>query len=244
MKVIPPIMATWMLKHLVLGDRNEALEGDLLEEFHRRRSATWYWRQVLGAMLLSYSNVLRTGWVVIWTIVFAVSWVYGLYEITRLIAHSPVQVPFGNWIRREPYHGWPILFPEVMVAFIAAALAVYLVLTRNLTLRAFTVGFGVGAAGQVIMLVLLLHRFAFFDPLSRALNPPLDYLFAHARAEHWDVRFWVHIYGVLQLSLPLLAAICATKVRRSILRRLPGAVATSIRNVMLGSPKQAPCDRS
>jgi hypothetical protein len=42
MKVIPPTIATWMLKHLVWGGRNEALEGDLLEEFQRRRSATWY----------------------------------------------------------------------------------------------------------------------------------------------------------------------------------------------------------
>ena len=33
MNLIPPTIATWMLKHLVLGNRNEALEGDLLEEF-------------------------------------------------------------------------------------------------------------------------------------------------------------------------------------------------------------------
>jgi hypothetical protein len=231
-----------MLKHLVLGNRNEALEGDLLEEFHQRRSASWYWRQVLRAMLLSYSNVLWTGWVVIWTVVFAVFWVYGLYEITRLIAHSPVQVPFGNWIRREPV--WPILFPEVMVAFIAAPLAVYLVLTRNLTLRAFTVGFGVGAAGHVILLLLSSHRYPFFDPLSRALITPLGYLLACARAEHWDARFWLQMYEALQWSLPLLSAICATKANKSALRRLPGAIATSIRNVMLGSPRQVPCDHS
>jgi len=42
MILIPPALATWMLKHLVLGKRNEALEGDLLEEFQRRRSASWY----------------------------------------------------------------------------------------------------------------------------------------------------------------------------------------------------------
>ena len=243
MTLIPPTIATWMLKHLVLGNRNEALEGDLLEELHQRRSASWYWRQVLRAILLSYSNVLRTGWIVIWTVAFAVFWIYGLYEITRLIAHSPVQVPFGNWIRRGPYHGWPILFPEVMVAFIAAALAVYLVLTRNLTLRAFTVGFGVGAAGHVILLLLSSHRFPFFDPLSRALITPLDYLLACARAEHWDVGSWLHMYEVFQWSLPLLAAICATKANKSALRRLPGAIATTIRNVMLGSPGEAPCDQ-
>lgn len=40
MKLVPPTTATWMLEHLLLGKRNEALEGDLFEEFQRRRSAT------------------------------------------------------------------------------------------------------------------------------------------------------------------------------------------------------------
>jgi hypothetical protein len=63
------------------------------------------------------------------------------------------------------------------------------------------------------------------------------------RAEHWDVSLWLHRYEVLQLSFPLLAAICATKANKSVLRRLPGAVAITIRNVMLGSPGEAPCDQ-
>jgi hypothetical protein len=40
----PPIVATWVLAHF--GNRNEALAGDLVEEYRRGRSVAWYWRQV------------------------------------------------------------------------------------------------------------------------------------------------------------------------------------------------------
>jgi len=48
----PPSLATWMLEHLVPGERNEALDGDLLEEFHCGRSTVWYWRQALAAIAI------------------------------------------------------------------------------------------------------------------------------------------------------------------------------------------------
>ena len=35
-------LATWMLEHLAFGSDNEALCGDLLEEFQLGRSAAWY----------------------------------------------------------------------------------------------------------------------------------------------------------------------------------------------------------
>ena len=242
MKLIPPTTATWVLKHLVLGTRNEALEGDLLEEFHRRRSAGWYWRQVLRAVLLSFSNTLWSGWAVIWTVLFAGFWVCGLYEFTLLTAHSPFQRAFGDWLRLEPFHGYPIWMAEGIISYIAVPLAVYLALTQNLTLRAFTVGLGVGAAGLVIIMSAPFHQFPFSPSLYRALNTFLDYLVAYARAEHWNVGLWVQRYEASRLSLALLAGIGATKVKRSALQRLPGAVATTIKNAMLGIPSQAPCD--
>lgn len=48
----PPSLATWMLQHCIPGRSNEALAGDLLEEFRAGRSITWYWRQVLDAIVL------------------------------------------------------------------------------------------------------------------------------------------------------------------------------------------------
>jgi hypothetical protein len=196
MKVIPPTMATWMLKHLVLGHRNEALEGDLLEEFQRRRSASWYWRQVLGA-ILGFANVLRAGWVMVWAVVFAGVWVYGLYAFVRFTPHSPWQMAFGNWIRHEPY-GKAIWIAEGIFFYLAVPLSIYLAFARNLSVRAFTVGLGAG----VLVIVAL--------PLFQShLNTPLNYLLAYGRAKHWNVVLWLRCYEVLQGSAPLLVAMWA-----------------------------------
>jgi len=75
----PPAFATSLLQQLALGDKNEALAGDLIEEFERRRSAAWYWRQVVGGILAGLAGQLRAEWkeaghVVAWTFGFAVAW--------------------------------------------------------------------------------------------------------------------------------------------------------------------------
>jgi hypothetical protein len=49
-----------MLEHLTSGDRDEALGGDLLEQFRGGRSDGWYWRQVLAACAVSWIKSLRT----------------------------------------------------------------------------------------------------------------------------------------------------------------------------------------
>jgi preprotein translocase subunit SecY len=46
----PPALATWLVKRAARG--NEALVGDLLEEFHRGRSSVWYWRQALTTVVV------------------------------------------------------------------------------------------------------------------------------------------------------------------------------------------------
>jgi hypothetical protein len=67
----PPPTATWLLEHVNAGERNEALAGDLLEEFQSGRTAGWYWRQVLVAIALGCSrNILSHTRL----IVFAVLW--------------------------------------------------------------------------------------------------------------------------------------------------------------------------
>jgi hypothetical protein len=53
----PPRAAVWMLRHLTPGERNDALAGDLLEEFRSGRSAAWYWRQVLACVAISNRRV-------------------------------------------------------------------------------------------------------------------------------------------------------------------------------------------
>ena len=46
----PPALATWLLTRSARG--NEALVGDLLEEYRQGRSALWYWRQVLTTVAI------------------------------------------------------------------------------------------------------------------------------------------------------------------------------------------------
>jgi len=48
----PPPTATWVLQHCTPGNPNEAMLGDLLEEFESGRSAGWYRRQVLSAVAI------------------------------------------------------------------------------------------------------------------------------------------------------------------------------------------------
>ncbi len=54
----PPTLATWMLEHGIPGDYDEALVGDLLEEFRAGRSEGWYWRQVLAAWCVGWLKYL------------------------------------------------------------------------------------------------------------------------------------------------------------------------------------------
>jgi hypothetical protein len=199
MRVSPPTTATWMLKHLVLGDRNEALEGDLLEEFQRGRSVSWYWRQVLWA-ILGFSNVTRAAWVMVWTVVLSGTWVYGLCFIVALAGHSPLQFVSVNWI---PY-GEPIWIAVGIVFYLAVPLSVYLALTRNLSLRAFSLGLGGG-----VLVIVALPFFQFH------LATPVNYLLAYGRAKHWNVILLLHLYELLQGSAPLTVAMWAAALSKA-----------------------------
>lgn len=67
----PPPLATWMLRHLTAGYRDEALDGDLLEFFRLGRSNVWYWRQISATCVLSWcNNICARGPV----LVFALLW--------------------------------------------------------------------------------------------------------------------------------------------------------------------------
>jgi hypothetical protein len=59
-RIEPPSMATWLLEHGMPGARDDALIGDLLEEFASgRRSTNWYWQQVLSACGVAWLACLR-----------------------------------------------------------------------------------------------------------------------------------------------------------------------------------------
>jgi hypothetical protein len=49
----PPRLASWLLERFVSGPTRESLIGDVAEQWRHGRSAGWYWRQVLTAIILS-----------------------------------------------------------------------------------------------------------------------------------------------------------------------------------------------
>jgi hypothetical protein len=60
-----------MLRHLSAGDRDEALDGDLLEVFRLGRSNAWYWRQVAAACAVSWCDGVTARWP---ALAFALLW--------------------------------------------------------------------------------------------------------------------------------------------------------------------------
>jgi hypothetical protein len=56
---VPPRSATWLLKNLGPGYRNESLSGDLYEEYQHDRTPAWYWRQTAVAIVTGRLRGLR-----------------------------------------------------------------------------------------------------------------------------------------------------------------------------------------
>ena len=152
----PPALATWMLEHLALGIDEEALAGDLLEEFRYRRSVAWYWRQVLMAIFVGFTKQLGRQWRAAG---FALAWTVASFIPLRYL-----------WSQSSHFRGllgWAIShdWPESMILFMSLAispqfltwwfgLVFYLVMMRSFSVRRF-------ARGVVISLFFGLLAFGF-----------------------------------------------------------------------------------
>jgi hypothetical protein len=55
----PPYLPTKMLERLASGPRRGSLIGDLTEAYRNGRSAAWYWRQALTAIVADVNQSLR-----------------------------------------------------------------------------------------------------------------------------------------------------------------------------------------
>jgi len=59
----PPVVASWLLER-VCGD--PGLTGDLIEEYRRRGSAAWYWKQAAAAVsVYPFSQILAHKWLAV-----------------------------------------------------------------------------------------------------------------------------------------------------------------------------------
>ena len=56
----PPKIAMWLLKQWASPYQRDSLLGDLLEMYRAGHSRTWYWRQVMAALILARVRALRT----------------------------------------------------------------------------------------------------------------------------------------------------------------------------------------
>jgi hypothetical protein len=88
----PPRLGMLLLERL--GPRNDALIGDLAEEYRRRRSAFWYWRQVITIVLIGAVDDLRQHWLLALRAIgigWLATWV--CWESTR-----PIGRLFSGWV--------------------------------------------------------------------------------------------------------------------------------------------------
>jgi hypothetical protein len=147
----PPVIAAWLLEHLLPGNKNDPLVGDLLEAFKHRRSKAWFWRQVLIAIMVGFSKELRSRWAAVgcsdvWTVAVSVSWVH-------LKPSSSYQALLGWGVG----HVWPqslvyviAIYLATELGFVWVGLSVYLVIMKSFNLRSHARGLFAGLLVVVI----------------------------------------------------------------------------------------------
>jgi hypothetical protein len=138
----PPVLASWLLKHLVSEGQNEILAGDLLEEFGERGSA-WYWRQVLAAIVAGFFQVVRVRWtailfVTVFSAAFALRYIWIATQFQSLL-HRGIRLPWPLSLIFQI--GFLILFNSIVLLL---AVGVYLAVVRNSNSRKQTKALLVG----------------------------------------------------------------------------------------------------
>jgi hypothetical protein len=134
-RVRPPLIATWMLEHLCPGRLDEALVGDLFEEFRRGRSVGWFWRQAIDTIATGICKEFvchRT------VLLFAALWSAAAplwLSVTR-------EDNFPSMVATIGRMDWPwssiclvVLFLGAKLAFVWAGVLVFLLPQANASMR-------------------------------------------------------------------------------------------------------------
>jgi hypothetical protein len=210
-------LATWMLEHLTFGPSGEALSGDLLEEFRRGRSASWYRRQVLSAIGIgilrkSRDYALPLTFSIGWSVLYPIWW-FGIEKMhlaqTVLNWWATVDLPFSTGLQ-----GIGEIIPVVL--FVWFGLVVYLML-RTEAIHKLSI-LRILASLSISFNVLLVTTVG----LSTQLKRPEISLSYVARQ---DLSLHSHLIAVsIPLALSLLSAILVAVSRAPKRRHGPASV--------------------
>jgi len=116
----PPAIATWIWKHFGCGPNQEAVLGDLAEEYLQKGSRMWYWRQVLKAIPVSvFKEVRAHKRTAAWAIVAGCA----IWTLFVVMIYPLFTTPFfgGNAVGVEiqPLHpvgsAWSVLWAPVLL---------------------------------------------------------------------------------------------------------------------------------
>ena len=158
----PSRAATWVLRHLVPGEPNDALAGDLLEEFRTGRSAAWYRHQVIAAVTTGWAKeILKRMDAVVFAALWAIVAPAWVFEYMIYLNHSS---DLASFIWNLP---WPwsticdiALQTLLNLSFVWSGLLLFFGLeagiTGRLNLRQFSRGIARGAFAFLVLSAAIL----------------------------------------------------------------------------------------
>jgi len=155
----PPAVARWIVEHLVPGKKNDALVGDLLEEFRCGRSSLWYWRQVVSAFAVGSLQVLRAKWL---AFVFGFFWALPATALWIAI----VRWQSGTFLARRWDLPWPYsIICELALTFgwqalyvwagVILGFSIFSAAKKEFNVRRLARGVWISLAAYLVMFVAL-----------------------------------------------------------------------------------------
>ena len=165
----PPVLATWLLEHARFSTTDGAIAGDLLEEFHRGRSAAWYWRQVLAAIVVGCASEARHHRVLAIRAIL-ITWAANYGDL--LLGRRVLYELFGN--RRLP--GLTIQLAMWAICFLGGATSGLIVALLHRRYRNAMLLTSAGALlGWALIAIMLLKRGALQHPLLQIAGATIVY---------------------------------------------------------------------
>jgi hypothetical protein len=112
----PPVVATWLLDHFGPGPGNDAILGDLIEQYRSGRPRAWYWQQVITAIavgawkeIASHKLLACRAFVIMWGILF-----FAVTMIRRtIITLDPNSATIYQFFSALHHQDWWLYYSEI-----------------------------------------------------------------------------------------------------------------------------------